>query len=513
MPGRTPPNKPSDELPTLRLGRYVLVRKLAEGGTASVHLGWDRDERAYRAIKTLLPEYAKRPALRQRFENEARTMQSLVHPNIVTVFDAGQEKDGAWLVMELCEGGSIVDWLEQHGRLPPRLACQVALDVCAGMAFAHQRGIIHRDIKPQNVLVSTDGPSKITDFGIAQVVEETRMTMTGTVMGTIGYMAPEQHESAKHADARADVYSLAATLYTLVAGEAPTHLFMANDVDFASIPAPLVEVIRKGSQYRREVRYESMEEMGAALTAALAQLPEDPPAPPLVRPGGMALPDFDSLSHSETDPVPLPTPLPDESSSNPTPPAAADPATTEEPSASSAARLTLVDDRRRLTPQEREAAARRRRIALGAAAVAALGVFALLLVAAVGSVRVQGFAALRDHAEEELCAHLHDERVILDDLQPLRLPEQDTIRALFEACSMEDREDRVAAMNRLVTTLDQVRRNLESGARSDEAHLVKQLRETVRRIQAHVLELRQREAKLQEVRSSVSGRVATLFGA
>ncbi|MBX2800901.1 MAG: serine/threonine protein kinase [Myxococcales bacterium] len=269
---------------TLADGRYVLVRKVAEGGTAIVHLGYDTWTETWRAVKTLQPEFAERPALRHRFEREAATMKSLSDEHIIAVYDAGVDEEVAYMVMEFAEAGSVIDWVERNGPMPPRMATQVIFQLCKGIATAHEQGIIHRDIKPQNLLVDRHGVCKVTDFGIAQIVDlETRMTMTGTVMGTIGYMAPEQHESAKHADERADVYSIAATFYTLIKGEAATHLFMAEPTDFEGIPEPLANIIRKGAEYRREARYGTVEQMIEELDQALTMIPPDPlDVPPLV---------------------------------------------------------------------------------------------------------------------------------------------------------------------------------------------------------------------------------------
>ncbi len=264
-------------------GRYVLVRHVAEGGTAHVYLGYDTWTETWRAIKTLLPDYASRPALRHRFEREAATMKTLSHDNIIAVYDAGIEGDTVFMVMEYAEAGSVIDWIERHGPMPPRMATNVVLELCAGIDAAHRQGVIHRDIKPQNLLVDRSGTCKVTDFGIAQVLEDTRMTMTGTVMGTMGYMAPEQNESAKHADERADVYSIAATFYTLVKGEAATHLFMAEEQDFDGIPESLASIVRTGSQYRRESRFQTVREMMGELEGALRMLAPDPlDTPPLV---------------------------------------------------------------------------------------------------------------------------------------------------------------------------------------------------------------------------------------
>jgi len=276
----TPPSAARRELAD---GRYILVRHVAEGGTAHVYLGYDTWTETWRAVKTLLPDYARRPALRHRFEREAATMKTLSHDNIIAVYDAGIEAETVFMVMEYAEGGSVIDWVERNGPMPPRMATNVVLELCRGIDAAHRQGVIHRDIKPQNLLVDRHGVCKVTDFGIAQVLEDTRMTMTGTVMGTMGYMAPEQNESAKHADERADVYSIAATFYTLAKGEAATHLFMADDQDFDGLPDRLVEIIQTGSQYKREQRYQTVREMMSELEGALRLLAPDPlDTPPLV---------------------------------------------------------------------------------------------------------------------------------------------------------------------------------------------------------------------------------------
>ena len=300
-----PPTYPTAQASqhTLADGRYVLVREVAEGGTALVHLGFDTWTDQWRAIKTLLPEYAKRPALRHRFEREAATMKALSHPNIIAVYDGGIDDDVAYMVMEYAEGGSVTDWIERHGPMPPRMATEVVLQLCEGVEAAHRQEIVHRDIKPQNLLVDRDGNCKVTDFGIAQVLEDIRMTMTGTVMGTIGYMAPEQHESAKHADKRADVYSIAATFYTLLKGEAATHLFMAEDSDLEGIPAPLARIVRRGSEYRREARYPTIREMAHDLREALKVLQPDPlDTPPLVSSDLPILEDITPPSFSTVNP-------------------------------------------------------------------------------------------------------------------------------------------------------------------------------------------------------------------
>ena len=183
-------------------GRYLLVSQLGEGGMATVYRAFDQRLQVWRAIKILAPQYASKPKLRSRFETEAQTMALLEHPNIVRVYDVGHDGPYAYIVMELLEGGSLVDWLEAHGAMPPPMAIEVTLQLCAGIQSAHDKGVVHRDIKPHNVMITADGSCRVTDFGIARVSDRTHdgMTRTGAVMGTWGYMAPEQRTDAKHVD-------------------------------------------------------------------------------------------------------------------------------------------------------------------------------------------------------------------------------------------------------------------------------------------------------------------------
>lgn len=267
------------------IGHYQLVERIAEGGTGEVFRAYNTKDGSWCAVKRLLPDLAKKTALRKRFEREGQTMMHLEHPNIAKVYDVGTDEENAFLVMDYAEAGSVADWLERnHQAMPPKMAVKLTLEVCRGIQYAHEQGVIHRDIKPQNLLLGRDGVCRISDFGIAMVAaSHTRMTLTGTVMGTLGYVAPEQYESAKHTDARADVYSIVATLYTLVHGEAANHLFMADDSDYAGIPKELAAIIRKGAQYQRDMRHQTVQELANELNALLHKLPSDPPStPPLV---------------------------------------------------------------------------------------------------------------------------------------------------------------------------------------------------------------------------------------
>lgn len=270
-------------------GRYLLVETLGEGGMALVYRAFDQRLQVWRAIKILSPQYANKPRLRGRFETEAQTMALLEHRHIVRVYDVGHDGPYAYIVMELVEGGSLVDWLEANGAMPPRMAIEVMLQVCEGIRAAHLKGVVHRDIKPHNVLITEDGSCRVTDFGIARVSDRTSdgMTKTGAVMGTWGYMAPEQRTDAKHVDERADVYALACTLYTLLTDKSPMDLFAAdpNDPDMQALDGDLVDLILHAAEYKRENRIQSVLELEERLQALLPTLPPNPSdTPPLARP-------------------------------------------------------------------------------------------------------------------------------------------------------------------------------------------------------------------------------------
>ncbi len=256
-------------------GRFLLRKKLGAGGMAEVWHAYDSRLGVWRAVKVLLPEYARRTKLRKRFETEARAMALLEHPNIVRIYDVGSEGDQSWIVMELCEGGTLESWLRRNGPMPPRLAVDVTLQVVAGIAHAHANNIVHRDVKPQNILITAKGTVKLTDFGIAHFEDDAHLTRTGTVMGTLGYMAPEQRSDAKKVDRRTDIYAVGATLFTLLTGRIEMDLFAAaqDPALFDSLPPAILPLIRKTVAYHRDERYQSMTELAAALEAVRAELP------------------------------------------------------------------------------------------------------------------------------------------------------------------------------------------------------------------------------------------------
>src|SRR5215218_9286217 len=200
-------------------GRYQLGSLLAVGGMARVYLASDRVLERPVAVKVLSPPHAQDPVFVERFRREARSAARLSHPNIVAVFDSGTDAGLHYLVMEYVPGQSLAELLARQGRLTPRQAAELGVEVCAALAAAHAQGLVHRDVKPANVLVGDDGRVKVTDFGIVKAAATT-LTGTGTVLGTAAYLSPEQAQGGP-VDARSDLYSLGCVLYELLCGSPP----------------------------------------------------------------------------------------------------------------------------------------------------------------------------------------------------------------------------------------------------------------------------------------------------
>jgi serine/threonine protein kinase len=268
--------------PALRGERFVLFGKIAEGGMAGIYRAWDTRLRGWRAVKVLLPEFSQRRRLRARFESEAKAMAAIDHPNVIRVFDVVTDAALPYMVMEIADGGSLADWIEEHGAMPPRMAVRAVEEIGRGLTAAHAVGVVHRDVKPQNVLLDRLGRCMVSDFGIARVEFLDSMTRTGTSMGTIGYMAPEQRTDAKVVDARADVYALGALTYKLLTSVVLTDMFMIGlDRELIEpIPEPLRPALVKACHHDREARYPDVESFVADLRRAVPELPDDPPDTP-----------------------------------------------------------------------------------------------------------------------------------------------------------------------------------------------------------------------------------------
>ncbi|MER6001754.1 Stk1 family PASTA domain-containing Ser/Thr kinase [Nonomuraea angiospora] len=222
-------------------GRYRIESRIARGGMATVYLALDvRLDRTV-ALKVMHGSLAEDPAFVRRFIGEAKSVARLSHPNVVHVFDQGTDNDVVYLSMEYVPGKTLRDILRERGRLPARETLEIMIPVLAALGAAHQAGMVHRDVKPENVLMTDDGRVKVVDFGLARAIEATNQTRTGVMIGTIGYMAPEQVTTGA-ADVRSDVYAAGIMLFELVTGQQPydgaTPMSVAYRHVHDTVPAP-----------------------------------------------------------------------------------------------------------------------------------------------------------------------------------------------------------------------------------------------------------------------------------
>jgi serine/threonine protein kinase len=256
-----------------KLGKYLILGELGRGAGGVVYRARDPIINRLVALKTITTGLAEYPDLLQRFYQEAQSAGGLQHPNIVTIYDLGDADGIPYIAMELLEGESLDQLISRRAALPVPLKLTYALQACRALDFAHKRGIIHRDIKPDNVMLTRDGTVKVVDFGIARVLE-TSKTQTGMLLGTFAYMSPEQYHG-EHADARSDIWSFGVLLYELLAyqrpfrGQTPASLMHSicqqeppplQDV-VPECPAALEKVIRRVLCKSPDERYQSMEEV------------------------------------------------------------------------------------------------------------------------------------------------------------------------------------------------------------------------------------------------------------
>jgi eukaryotic-like serine/threonine-protein kinase len=259
--------------------RYEIVRHLARGGMAEVYLAHDQllDRRV--ALKVLFPEFARDPAFVQRFRREAQAAANLNHPNIVAVFDWGEEDGTYFIVMEYVEGRSVREAIQSDGPLYPNLAADLASDIAGALGYAHRNGVVHRDVKPGNILLTPQGQVKVTDFGIARAAGTSEsLTQTGSVMGTATYFSPEQAQGLP-VDNRSDVYSLGVVVYEMVcgvppfSGESPISVAYKHvreeppkpTVVNPDVPVALENIILTAMAKSPEARYASADDMRADL--------------------------------------------------------------------------------------------------------------------------------------------------------------------------------------------------------------------------------------------------------
>ncbi len=255
--------------PQLIAARYELKHVVGTGGMSTVHCAFDTLLERNVALKILHDHYSEDEEYVERFRREARAVAQLSHPNIVTVIDRGEEDGKQFIVFELVEGDNLKELVERGGPLPVRRVLELGLEIGRALAFAHAQGLVHRDVKPQNVLLNADGLAKVTDFGIVRSLDAVGQTETGTVLGTSHYIAPEQARG-ELVDAQTDVYSFGVVLYELLAGEVPYagDNFLSVAMKHVNDPVPSVLDSRPDTPLR----------LASLIERSLAKLPEDRPA-------------------------------------------------------------------------------------------------------------------------------------------------------------------------------------------------------------------------------------------
>jgi serine/threonine-protein kinase len=267
------------DTPRIYSGRYELTHLIARGGMAQVYRAMDRQLERPVALKVLFPELSVDRTFVERFRREAQAAANLSHPNIVPVFDWGEDDGSYFIVMEYVEGRPLSAVLRDPDPMPPRQIASIGAGVAAALAFAHRHGVVHRDVKPGNVLITPEGDVKVTDFGIARAMNtEESLTQTGAVMGTAAYFSPEQAEG-KGVDSRSDIYSLGVVLYEMAVGRPPftgdspvavasKHVrdmpVLPREVNPA-VPPALEAVVMKAMAKNPDDRYGSAEELRADL--------------------------------------------------------------------------------------------------------------------------------------------------------------------------------------------------------------------------------------------------------
>ena len=290
---RTPPAAPPAPVPDApatevakdgedkvsRIGRYELIEKIGRGGMGVVYRGKDTVIGRAVAVKMLISDIDVSDETRQRFFREARSAGQLTHRNIITIYDFGEEGGRAYIVMELLTGESLTNLLARGVKLPLEQQVEIMMRVSEGLAFAHSRGIIHRDVKPANLFVTTDGQVKILDFGVARIASS-KLTRSGLLVGTPDYMSPEQ-VMGMVVDQRSDVFSAGAVFYQLLTGRKPfaakrlpdvlnrVRLEAPEAITDAEAPADLTAIVMKALEKDPAQRYQRTVEMLASLTRFL----------------------------------------------------------------------------------------------------------------------------------------------------------------------------------------------------------------------------------------------------
>lgn len=273
-------------------GDYRVLDRIGQGGMGVVYKAEHRLMRRVVALKVLLAQRLTEPEAVQRFYHEVEVAARLTHPNVVAAYDAREEHGTHYLVMEYVQGRSLSQIVRQQGMLPVEQAVDCILQAARGLAYAHRRGVVHRDIKPGNLLVDQSGTVKVLDLGLARMLEEPgssahlqRLTRTGQVMGTCDYMAPEQATDSRQADARSDIYSLGCTLFRLLTGEPPYPHESLMEILWAhreepvpalqprlpEAPPKLEAILQRMMAKRPEDRYQTMQDVIGSLEPFLRE--------------------------------------------------------------------------------------------------------------------------------------------------------------------------------------------------------------------------------------------------
>ena len=264
-------------------GRYEIMDRIGTGGMADVYKATDRVLRRYVAIKVLKREFREDENFVQKFRSEAQSAAGLTHANIVNIYDVAEDRGLYYIVMELVEGITLKEYIEKKGKLAPKEAIAITMQVCAGIAAAHEHNIIHRDIKPQNIMISKEGKVKVTDFGIAKATSSN--TISTNVMGSVHYTSPEQARGG-FSDSKSDIYSLGITMYEMITGHLPfdgdstvtialKHLqedIVPPSEFVPDIPYSLEQIILKCTQKSPDRRYMNI----SALARDLKRSIQDP---------------------------------------------------------------------------------------------------------------------------------------------------------------------------------------------------------------------------------------------
>ena len=266
------------ELGTMLSGRYEVLKRVGSGGMADVYMAIDHKLNRNVAVKVLKSEYVEDEKFLKKFETEAQAVARLSHPNIVNIYDVGIEDGINYIVMELAEGITLKEYIRKKGYLSPKETVEISTQIASAISHAHKNHIIHRDIKPQNILVSDTGIIKVTDFGIAKATSSNTVTSTATAMGSVHYISPEQAKG-RFCDEKSDIYSLGITMYEMVTGHVPFDhengvtialMHLQNEITPPSqirdgIPDSLEKIILKCTMKKPEERYQTADDLIADL--------------------------------------------------------------------------------------------------------------------------------------------------------------------------------------------------------------------------------------------------------